>query len=57
MKRTVTITLEVDPTEYHEAVDTPTGAVELVKEMLRGEAYLPEGMIIACDGIMRHFDA
>ncbi len=57
MKRTITITLEVDPTEYHQAEDTPTGAVELVKDMLRGDADLPEGIIIACDGIMRHFDA
>jgi hypothetical protein len=56
MTRIVTVTLEVDPTEYHEAEDTPTGTVELVKDMLRGYADLPDNMIVSCDGIMRHFD-
>lgn len=56
MERTVTITVKVDPTEYHQAVDTPAGAVDLVKEMLRGEADLPEQVVVSCDGIVRHFD-
>jgi len=41
MKRKVVIEFEVDPTEYHNAVDTSYGTLELVKTMLKGEADLP----------------
>lgn len=53
MKRTVTITLELDPTEYHEAEDTSEGAIDLVIDMLRNEADLPEEITIACGNVTR----
>lgn len=52
MKRTVVITLEIDPTEYHEAEDTATGTIDLVLDILRGEADLPdEPLTISCNGV------
>lgn len=56
MKRSVTITLELDPTEYHEIEDTPNGTIDLVIEMLRGDADLPDSATISCEGITRKVD-
>ena len=55
MKRTVVITFEVDATEYHEAEDTAAGTVDLVLDMIRGNADLPPDKYIAikCDGFVR----
>lgn len=50
MIRTVTITLQVDATEY-EAEDTPQGVIDLVFDMLKGDADLPEEIVIACEDI------
>jgi hypothetical protein len=52
-KRTVVITFEVDASEYHEAEDTAEGTVDLVLYMLRGNADLPDDIIINCEGIIR----
>jgi len=54
MKRTVTITIEVDATEYHEAEDTASGTIDLVIDMLRGDADLPAVSTIVCENIRRH---
>ena len=43
MKYKVTITFEVDPTEYNEAVDTEEGIFDLVKDMFQGKADLSAG--------------
>ena len=51
MKRTVTITFEIDAAKYYKAEDSPLGTIELVDEMLSGDADFPDGPItITCDG-------
>lgn len=50
MKRRVSITLEIDPTEYNEAVDTPKGTVDLVIACLRQETDLPSTITVECEG-------
>ena len=54
MKRTVTITIAVDPAKYSDAQDTDDGAIDLVIAMLRDEADLPDEITIACDSVIRH---
>jgi len=54
MKRRVIIEVELDPTEYHEAVDTEDGAIDLVIDMLRGDADLPAVNTIQCGLTVRH---
>lgn len=56
MKRTVCITLELDPTEYHQAEDTPNGTIDLVLDMLRGDADLPDSATMSCESITRKVD-
>jgi hypothetical protein len=49
MKRKVTVIIEVDPTDYYQAVDTDKGAVELVRAMIRLDADFPlEDCVITC---------
>lgn len=54
MKRTVIITLEVDPTEYQQAEDTDAGTADLVIDMLRGDTDLPDQMILTCSTVTRY---
>lgn len=49
MKRKVTLTFEIDPNEYHEAGDTPQGAIDLAKDMILGRADLPNEIKIFCE--------
>ena len=53
MKRTVTITMDVDPADYNDTDDTPDGTIDLLIAMLRAEADLPERITIVCDGVER----
>ena len=55
MKRTVTITFDIDVAEYHEGEDTPPGTIELVAWMLSGDADFPDDVpiIITCGGETR----
>jgi len=48
MKRIVTVTFEIDPTDYEGAKDTDDGCIDLVIDMLRGEADLPAAENIVC---------
>jgi len=41
MKKHITITLEIDPLEHGQTIDTDKIAVSLVKAMLYGEADIP----------------
>lgn len=41
-RRKVTVTIWIDPTEYHEAIDTAQGAVDLVAEILTNGADFPD---------------
>lgn len=54
----VTITVEIDPKEYHKAKDTPKGAVDLVLEILRNQADWPDGgtLVIGCQGATKKVD-
>ena len=54
MKRTVTITMDIDATEYFDTDDTPEGTIDLILAALRGDADLPERITVACDGVERH---
>jgi len=56
MKRKVTIEIEVDPTEYHDAVDTPDGTLDLVKDMYEGLADLPGRFKITCEDKTKECD-
>lgn len=49
-KRCVSITFDIDPTEYHETEDSREGVINLVIEMLREEADFPERVTISCEG-------
>ena len=42
MKRTVTITIEIESRDYLDAVDSNEGAIKVVEEILKGRADLPE---------------
>lgn len=42
MKRTVTLTIEIDPETYLGADDSNDGAIGVVDEILKGLADLPE---------------
>lgn len=53
MLRTVVITLQVEPDKYEGEIDTREGAIDLVIDMLRGDADLPGNITIACDGFIR----
>ena len=61
MKRTVTITFDVDATDTLAIdiidgvpVDSPLGTIALVSEMLSGDTDFPNGHItITCDGETR----
>jgi hypothetical protein len=52
-KRVVTVTINIDPTEYDGAEDTAQGAIDLVCDILRAESDFPpdEKLIVACDGL------
>lgn len=47
-KKCVSITLTIDPTEYHGAEDSAKGAVDLVADMLRRDADLPDKVTVNC---------
>lgn len=48
-KRTVFITLELDPTEHHDTKDTERGTVELAVAIFLGDANIPDGVVrIVC---------
>jgi hypothetical protein len=55
MRRQVTITFNIDPEDYHEAEDTPEGAIDLVIDCLNNRADLPEeeDVTISCQGVSR----
>lgn len=53
MKHVITITFEVDPNDYEEEVDTPQGAVDLVVEMLKGDADLPAVLEVSCGNVVK----
>lgn len=48
MKRTVTITMEVDPLEFEDVEDSDCGAIELIHMALTNEADLIGNVEIAC---------
>jgi hypothetical protein len=50
MKREITITLKFDPDEYKGAEDTARGAIHLAVDMLKGDADLPPGILLECEG-------
>jgi len=52
MKRTVTITIEIDPTEYDEP-DTADDTLDLVEAFMKSEADPPDTATIECGGIKR----
>jgi hypothetical protein len=41
MKHYVTLTVEVDPSEYSDAEDSEQGAIDLVQAMIDGQADWP----------------
>ena len=49
MRRQVTVTFTLDPTEYHEADDTAEGCIELAVAILREEADWSSAIHIACE--------
>jgi hypothetical protein len=52
MKRKITVTFEMEPTEYFDAEDSEKGAVDLAMAMLNREADLPyETMEISCGSV------
>lgn len=51
MKRLVTVTFEVDSEEYEGVESTPEGLLDLVTEMLRDQADLPDVVTISMDGL------
>lgn len=53
MKRIVTVTLTLDPTEYHEAEDTPIGAIDIVLAALRRDTDIPTDVEIRCENVVR----
>jgi len=54
MKRTVTITLEVNTDDYYNVPDTIEGTLDLVNEMLNGAADWPTNNIaIICERHMK----
>lgn len=53
MKRTVTITMEIDASEYYQADDSPSGTIDLVMSMLRNEADLPDKVVVSCVELSR----
>ncbi len=58
MKRKVTITLEVDPIDYNDAIDSDSGAIDLVNAMLNHDADMPlETVSISCNNECRPWDA
>jgi len=49
MKKTITITLEIDPLEHGQTISTDKVAVGLVRAMLYGEADMPyQDCVITC---------
>lgn len=56
MKRQITITFEVDPTEYHNTVDSDFGVVDLVNAMFMQEADFPEQIKITCGTESHNFN-
>jgi hypothetical protein len=55
MKRYVTLTVEIDPTEYNEAEDTDDGAIDLVQAMIDDQADWPgpEKFAFRCGDVRR----
>jgi hypothetical protein len=53
MKRSVTMTIEIDATKYEGAEDTDSGTIDLLIDMLRGDADLPEVIKIECGSVVR----
>lgn len=53
MKRCVSITLDIDPEEYHRAMDTPSGCVNLVIACLRGEADFVTTLTVQCNDAVK----
>lgn len=53
MRRTVTVTIEVDPEEYTDVGDTDEETVDLVLSMLRNDADLPDTVTISCGRVFR----
>lgn len=49
MKRTISITVEIDPCDYHDAKDTPAGAIAVAIACLSNEADWHATLIVACD--------
>lgn len=56
MKRTVIIALEIDPTNYLDAEDSPEGAVQAAIEILQMAADPPEKATITCEGVTKTAD-
>ena len=56
MKRCVSITLNIDPEEYHRARDTPSGCVNLVIACLRGEADFATTLTVQCNDAAKKVD-
>jgi hypothetical protein len=54
MKRKVTVTFEIDPQDYHDVEDSPTGVLDLVKMMFSAETDMPDEMNIVCEDIGIH---
>lgn len=50
MKRKVLIAVEIDPTEYHGAKDTPEGTMEVAIACLHGNADFSTEATITCEG-------
>lgn len=56
MKRKVTITFEIDASEYHGCKDHPASVNMLVDDILHNGADWPTGdIIIECEGQVRLF--
>ncbi len=53
MKRCVCITMDIDPTEYHKAKDTPEGAIKLAVAILRNDADLIGQVTVSCQGVTK----
>jgi hypothetical protein len=52
MERVVTVTIRIDPSEYHDCEDSAQGAVDLISDCLRGDAdFSEEGIVIVCDEV------
>jgi hypothetical protein len=56
MLRTVTITIEIDPSEYSDSEDSDEGAVDLIEACFQHETDFPETASVTCGAITKEIN-